>query len=372
MKAVKFLVISVMLLMSHVVLAAVPVFGSTTESNYARQLVPPGNKAIVYIYQQNDSSGVSPSIQINNYEIGRLVPGSFTVWKLSPGKLKIGVGGTNPTSVSIISQAGKVYLFRLSVVQTSAGPRAQLTGLPGSFRSDLATMRLIKNPRAVTSLAGRVPAKPKEPVKKKKPAKRATQAKPVEKPRSAPRFDLSSDPASQPDVAIAPGGIGLMLKVGALTLSEDTQTILGSARQFDESVSGPYAIEGYYQFDSGFAFGGELMGYTAVFTTAGVNQHDVDVTILFANVKNYFRVDSSLQPYIGAGIGAATTDISGPTIGGSTSGLAYQLMAGIEYRSTNIGLFGEFKYVGADTESDNNETIDVSATGILAGVSFHF
>jgi len=374
-KAVKFIILAVLLLMSHVVLAALPIFGSTTESNYARQLVPPENKAIVYIYQQRgDSGGVSPAIRINNYEIGRLVPGSFTVWKLSPGKLKIGVGGTHPTSVSIISQAGKVYLFRLSVVQTSNGPRSQLTGLPGSFRSDLATMQLIKNPRTVTSLAARVPAKPAKPVK---PPKQAVQVKPaqaksVQEREPAPRFDLSSDSTSQSDETMTPGGIGLMLKTGTLTLSDNAQTILGTARQFDESVSGLYAIEAYYQFDSGIAFGGEILGYTAEFTTAGIDKHDVDVTILFANVKNYFRVNSSLQPFIGAGIGAASTDISGSTISGNTSGIAYQLMAGIEYRGTDIGVFGEFKYVGADTESDSNESVDVSGTGILAGVSFHF
>ena len=370
-KSVRFIILFAMLLMSHVVLAAIPLMGSTAESNYARQLAPLENKAIVYIYQQSNNHRVSPPIQINNYNIGRLVPGSFTVWKLSPGKLKIGVGGTNPSSVSIISKAGKVYLFRLSIAQTSNGPSAQFTGLPGSFRSDLNSMRLIKNPRTVTSLATRnqvKPAKPVNPPKQSAPAK----PKPVPEPKPAPRFDLSSDSTSEPDVPMIPGGIGLLLKTGALSLSDTEQVILGTTRQYDESVSGFTAIEAYYQFDSGMAFGGEFISYSAAFTTAGVDKHEVGATILFANIKNYYRVNNSLQPFIGAGVGAAATDISGPTLSGNTTGIAYQLMAGIEYRSPSLGVFGEFKYIGADTESDNNESIDISGTGVLVGVAFHF
>ena len=123
--------------------------------------------------------------------------------------------------------------------------------------------------------------------------------------------------------------------------------------------------------DTGFAVGGEILSYTAEFTTAG-NKHDVDVLSFLANAKKYFRTDSSLQPYIGAGLGVATTDISGPSISGNTSGLAYQLTAGLEYRSESIGVFGEIKTIGADTEDDSNENIDVSGTGFFAGVAFHF
>lgn len=353
------------LLVSFDASAAMPVFGTTTESKHAREFRPPKGKAIIYIYQlEKDGVDVSPTIWLNNYKIGRLVPGSFTVWKLAPGRLNIRVDGTEPASISMFSKAGKVYLFRLSVTQTNSGPKAQLTGLPESFRADLNSTSLIKNPRTVTSTATRTPARPAKPT---------TTAKPPSPTKPQESHEIAEQSSHDPVTYLEPGGFGLLLKTGALTLSEDTQTILGVDRSFDDSASGLLTVEGYYQFDSGFTVGGEILNYSAEFTTVGLNDvHDVDVLILLANAKKYYRINSSLQPFIGAGIGYASTDISGPSIGGSTSGLAYQLMAGVEYRSANIGIFGEIKTIGADTESDNNESIDVSGTGFFAGVAFHF
>ena len=126
-KAVTQILLLGMLLISYTVNAAVPIFGTTAESNHARKIVPPKGKTIVYIYQlRKDGSGVSPTIWLNNYEIGRLVPGSFTVWKLSPGRLNLRVGETETASISILSEVEKIYLFRLSVEQTATGPKAIL------------------------------------------------------------------------------------------------------------------------------------------------------------------------------------------------------------------------------------------------------
>jgi len=363
-KVVEYLLLLVMLLVSYTASAVLPVFGTTAESKYAQKFAPPKGKTVIYIYQRHgDGNGVSPMIWLNNYTIGRLVPGAFTVWKLSAGQLRIRIGGTEPAHLSMVSEAGKIYRFRLSVTQTAAGSRAQLTRMAESSRSDMATTQWIKNPLKVTSVAIRAPARVPAATKPV-PAKLVTES-PVKKPEH--------DPSANPKVFIGPSDIGLMLKLGALTLSEDTQMILGANRRFDDSVSGLYAIEAYYQFGSGYTLGGEILSYTAGFTTVGFNdKHDVDVTILLVNGKKYFRTRSSLQPFIGAGIGVASTDISGPTINGNTSGVAYQLMAGVEYRSNNIGVFGEFKYVGADTEDDNNESVDVSGIGFFAGIAFHF
>ena len=356
--AIKYLITLGMLLASQVSFAAVPVFGTTAESKYARELVPPQGKAIVYIYQrEQDGTGVSPTIWLNNYEIGRIVPGSFTVWQLAPGRLGLRVGGTDPASLSLISQAGKVYLFRLSVTQTASGPKAQLESLPGNYRGDLTTTRFIKNPRQLTAEAVQVPAKPITPP--------VATTKPVTKPKTKPRVERA--------VALEPGGMALLLKLGTLSLANDTQTILGTDRSFDKSASGPYAVEFYYQFQDSMTVGGEFLGYKATFTTTGFNDtHDVSVHVLLANAKQYYRTDTRLQPFIGAGVGVATTDVSGPTISGNTSGFAYQLMAGVEYRSENIGFFGEAKYVGANTKSSNDQNIDASGTGLFAGIVFHY
>jgi len=359
-KGVRYLLIPLILVMSHTVLAAEPVFGTDAESKYTREIRPPKGKAIVYIYQrQQDGTGVSPTIWLNNREIGRLVPGSFTVWQFSPGQVNVRVDGRPPASLSIATQAGRIYLFRLTVTQTAAGEAAQLKLMPESYRGgDLAATRLIKNPREVTASVARAPAAVPAPAPAGKPA--ATE-------------QAAAKPAARPKAAPTTGGYALQFKTGALTLSEDRQTILGAERSFDDSASGLYGIEAYYQFPSGVTVGGEIIGYTAEFTTTGLDdRHDVDVLIILANARQYFRTSTNLQPFIGAGIGVASTDTSGPTIAGTTAGLAYQLLAGVEYRLENFGVFGEYKFISADTESDNNEKIDVSGSGLFAGISFHF
>lgn len=356
-----FLILSlVMLLVSHVTYAAAPVFGTAAESKYARGVSAPKGKAVIYVYRRNDDGrGVSPTITLNNYVIGRLVPGSFTVWTLAPGQLALQVGGVKSAGYSIRSRAGKIYRFRLTVKQTTAGPEAKLRLMPGSSRHDITGTRLLKNPRAVTALAIN---KPGRPTTAKKPPKTTT---------GEPEQEQTQP--SEPDEPVIAGGFVVMLKTGIMTLSEDTQFIVGANRSFDSSTSNPLSIEAYYQFSSGLTAGAEIMSYTANFTTTGASdEHDVDVLLIMGNVKQYFRNRSRLQPFIGAGIGFVTTSISGPTISGDTAGLAYQLMGGVEYRNSNVGFFGEIKYISADSESDNNQSVDVSGTGILAGVAFHF
>ena len=356
MKVSLFILVFASLLASHVVVAAEPVFGTSAESKYLRAIKPPKGKAVVYIYQRReDGSGASPMIWLNNYQIGRLVPGSFTIWQLSPGQLNLRVEGTDSAGFSLVSEAGKVYLFRVVMTQTVTGPMPQLMRMPESYRADLAATQLLKNPGVVTAAAVLAPAKPAE-----QPAQTATEKS-------------VTQPSSPSSAGVTPGGIGLMLKLGSMTLAEDTQTIYGTDRNYDDKVSGLYAIEAYYQFVSGFTMGGELLSYSTTFTTVGFNDtHDVDVDILLANAKQYFRAYSSLQPYLGAGVGLAATDVSGPSVQGNTSGLAYQLLAGVEYRGKTVGGFGEFKYLSADTESDDNQSIDVSGTVLLAGIALHF
>ena len=354
MQGIKYLLLVAMLVTSQVTIAAPPVFGTASETKYARDLAPPKGKALIYIYQrEQDGSGASPTIWLNNYEIGRIVPGSFTVWQLAPGRLNLRVGSTEPATLSVLSQAGKVYLFRLTVAQTNAGPKAQIESLPDSYRGDMAETQLIKNPRQVTAVAVQTPAKP---------AVSAPMATTKPKPRAHQKATM----------ALQPGGVGIMLKLGSLSLSNQTQTILGSDRNFDKSASGPFGLEAYFQSDSGLATGGELLGYKAHFTTVGgATSGDAAVLVALANVKQYYRTDTNLQPYIGAGLGAALTKVSGTAFTGNTAGFAYQLVGGVEYRLDTMGFFAEAKYLGAKTKDSNSQTIDVGGTGFYLGIAFH-
>ncbi len=362
-QGIKYLLLGTLLAISQVTFAAVPVFGTASETKYARDLVPPKGKALIYIYQRDqDGVGPTPTIWLNNYEIGRIVPGSFTVWQLAPGRLNLRVGRTNPATLSVLSEAGKVYLFRLTVVQTQSGTEAQIESLPDSYRGDMAMTQFIKNPRQVTAVAAEPPAQSGSP------ATSTTQAATTQ-PKTKAR------PKAQ--VALEPGGIAVMFKIGSLSLSNQTQSIDVSGTTFDfnydKSVSGLFGIEAYYQLGSGLATGGEILSYKAHFTTAGgTASGDASALVALANIKQYFLSDSSLQPYVGGGIGVAVTKVSGTAITGNTAGFAYQLVGGVEYRTSSVGFFAEAKYLSANTKDKNSQTIDVTGTGFFAGVALHF
>jgi len=360
------LIAFVALFASQIARAAPAVLGTTTESRYAREATPAKGKAIIYIYRRHDDpAGLSPPIWLNTFEVGRLPPGTFTAWQLSPGRLEIRTEGVAPSTLSVTSEAGKVYLIRVSVTQSAQGPSAQLARIaPESGRTDMAATQLIKNPREVSETAALVPPPALPP-----------------KPAVAPRAEPPPPPApakaaAEPEVPagpLSPGGFALLLKGGQFTLSNDSQKIGNVDRDVNDKASGVYSIEAYYQLRNGFTVGVEYMGYSTEIHTPGFSdKNDVDVTGIFINGKKYFQTDSHFQPYIGAGLGGTSTDVSGPTINGSTSGFSYQVMVGAEYRGKSFGVFGEYKYINADTESDNNEKIDLSGSGFFAGISLHF
>ncbi len=366
----------VLMPLSQNAVAAKPVFGSAAESKYAREFSPPKGKAVIYIYQRKgDGKDVSPTVKLNNYLIGRLVPGSFAVWKMSPGQVTIQVDGVKSVGYSFKTKPGKTYRFRLVVERTAAGDEVKLELMSASARNDIVGTRLLKNPKTVTTYTKRnqaIAAAPKPsstPKHSSKARSRTSTVKQKSKQDPAPdqsgQFDYEGGQLSD--------NLGLMLKVGAMSLSSSTQFIVGADRSFDKSTSLPYGVDIYYRFSSGLTVGGELIQYTANFTTVGLSdEHDVDVTLVMANVKKYFRNETKLQPFIGAGLGTVVVDISGPAVSGSSTGVAFQLMGGLEYRMSNIGFFGELKYIDAMSESDNNEKVDVSGTGIFTGITFHF
>lgn len=358
MRIVKALLIIFVFGLNQHLYAAAPVFGSAKETNYARSLKPPKGKSLIYIYQRPQQGGeVSPLITLNKYKIGRIVPGSFTVWQLAPGRLELNVAGSEPANMVLRSSAGKVYLFRLVVTRTKSGTRAVLESLPDSYRGDLASCRLIKNPRSITAAEHAPMPKPqaKEPAASKPPRRE-------EKPRHTAR-------RRSPTV----GGLSLQIKTGSLSLSNEMQTILSQDRLFDKSTSGLLGFGIDYQSSSGLSLGGEILNYKAHFVTSGFNDtHDVNVYVLLANAKQYYLTDSTFQPYLGIGTGVAVTSISGPSISGNTVGFAYQLLAGMEYRHANLGFFAEARYLGASTRDSKDQKVDVSGSGIFAGVSIHY
>ncbi len=89
-------------------------------------------------------------------------------------------------------------------------------------------------------------------------------------------------------------------------------------------------------------------------------QGEISQTAVFANIYYDFGQDAAIQPYVGAGLGFASVDVSyqpsGITvIDDSETKLAYQIKAGATWRASEAWeIFGEYAYRATeDVELDN-------------------
>lgn len=160
-------------------------------------------------------------------------------------------------------------------------------------------------------------------------------------------------------------------KLGSFSLSETQQTTVGVNATYDEDSSGVFAVEYERRLDGGFSFGGEFVSYTNDYTSSS-GSGEADVGVLTFNVKQYFNSSGSFMPFVGAGIGFGVASMSGP-ISGDAVDLALQIMGGFEYQFTDtIGIYAEYKVISSEPEDDAGETVDISGSGVFAGLTIHF
>jgi hypothetical protein len=338
------------------------------QDRYAKQAVPPSGKALIYVYRLDDAKPrTSPGLWLNKRDSGHLEPRTYGMWAAGAGRLEVRAGRIDATPLTITCVAGRIYFVQLAVNADGSATLRQVSY--GTGRTAIGRARLVLDP----AIAARAAAAPKPvpvpaPVPAKKPA--TAKAAPVKKPVVKATQQVS-------DAATGKGtsGVTLIAKLGSFQLANDSQIILGSSRSFS-AASMAYGLEGEWRLENGFAFGMELFGHTQDYATAGVASGDMAVTNVFFNAKKYFRPGAIVQPYLGAGIGAASTTFSG-AITGSAGGFALQGMTGIAFRWRHFGIYTEFKYEHAESEGTNattgaSETVDVTGTGLFAGMSVQF
>jgi opacity protein-like surface antigen len=172
-----------------------------------------------------------------------------------------------------------------------------------------------------------------------------------------------------------------MFKPGSFKINTESQTLnLTSgttsstfALQFDSSSSSVFGVEGEWFVRPDISVGAELVKFSNNFMIASPAANETTDTIAFlVNAKRYFLPASDWQPYIGAGLGLATVDFSGPNIAGSTSGVALQAVGGVQWRRGQFALRAEYKYLKADTEDDFGQKVDMSGSGLFVGIGFYF
>ncbi|MCZ6576502.1 MAG: hypothetical protein O6950_08660 [Gammaproteobacteria bacterium] len=170
--------------------AAEPIYSSPEETRRIRAALPVQGRAAIYIYRHHDDAGgPSPAIWLNRYQVGRLLPGTFTALWVSAGRIEIRTEGVQTTRLPLTSEVGNIYLIRVSVIQTAQGPNARLTRVPpDARRNELAAIRLLRNPREIpAALPTAAPAVTPPPPPKPQVA---PAPKPKAEPKGAPTFRL--------------------------------------------------------------------------------------------------------------------------------------------------------------------------------------
>ena len=165
-------------------------------------------------------------------------------------------------------------------------------------------------------------------------------------------------------IAHAANGNSINIKTGSFTLDSKTQNNGGSTVTFDDSSSSVFSVEYERGFGKNLSWGVEFLSYS---NDIIANSYDADTVIVMGTIRKYFDVSKHVQPYIGGGAGVSVV-----TIVGSGSGTAFQGMAGIKFPFDSISAILEYKFISSEAEDEVGVTVDVSGSGIFAGIGFNF
>ncbi len=294
----------------------------------AKTSAPGASEAFIYVYRGDDTDTTPIAVTLTGRETARLAPRTFGFWQVGRGRYEFTVERSTST-LPLQTEGGRVYYVEL----TRGG-----AGVPAL--------------RVVSFATGRTQVHRAQLVAQTKERTRASAA-------SAPRQPGATNGA-------------IMLKFGSLKLAEPTQTILGATRVFAASASSPSGVEGEWFLRPDISLGLELVRYSSKFDNVGGGAPgEIATSTVLFNAKRYFLPDSSWQPFVGAGIGVVANSFSG-SITGNTGGLALQLTGGLQWRSGQFALRGEYKYLRSKTEDDAGQKIDVSGSGVFLNAGFYF
>jgi opacity protein-like surface antigen len=345
----------------------------------ARRATPPPGKALVFVYR-NDRVPLAAQVPVvvNTDLLGELANGTFVTATVSPGNTYLRIGDRVLSTLYFVAAANQRYFVRveatygLSLVRTEVQLVSETEG-----RSTLEQSRFVGG---APSALGAVPRPPQPSIAPaQSPAKPSIVAAPPPPPPPAPSVapaPAKAQPAPEPVVS-APmergreSGFALIASVGSFKMATGDQVVAGLPSTFDTSSKSVFGIEAEWRFGSGFAVGGEIFSYKndLVSTAANPNAEQAVLAVM-VNGKYYFRATSWLYPFVGVGVGLASASYSGG-LSGDADGLAYQGLAGMEFRFKPVGIYVQYKNLSAKTGDTGNE-VKVGGSGVFAGVSISF
>jgi len=359
-----------------------------------RRAIPPPGKALVFVFRvDRDPVTAQVPVVVNKELVGELANGTFVTATVNPGRTELRIGQRLVRTLTFVATANQSYFVRveaiygLTLARTEAHPVSEPEG-----RRSLAQSRFVGVAPAVVIPPVVTPPVAVPPVAAPPVSAPAVVTPPVVAPAVVtPPVVVPAPPAEKPSYAAEPPAIqptavpevsaptepgrdwdfALIASAGTFKMANGNQVVAGLPSTYDTTSKSVFGIEAEWRSESGFAVGGEVFSYkNDLVTTGAIPNARQEVLALMVNGKYYFHAASWFYPFVGAGVGQANASYSGG-LTGKVKGLAYQGLAGMEFRFKPVGLYVQYKYLASTTGDTGNEA-KVGGSGVLAGVSISF
>ncbi len=179
--------------------------------------------------------------------------------------------------------------------------------------------------------------------------------------------------ASMAQPAAADGAV--LVKGGAVFLSDDIQLIDNVLGSIDESSTRTFAASFEHRNRRGMAFGIEYTSYRHDYTTVVTAEDgDTRTQVLQFIARKYFFQRSPVRPFIGLGVGGGYTHAEfrqgGIVREDDIGSFVLQGALGAEFRIENLSLMLEVKRFWH--EPGSSDDYNATATGVFGGLGFNW
>lgn len=327
-----------------------------------RRATPPPGKALVFVFRA-DRVPLTAQVRVivNSVLVGELANGTFITATVGPGRNYLRVGDGVPSTLELAP--GQTFFVRIRALGDPQSPRTEVHLVSeAEGRRSLAQSRFAGAAPAATALSLQPPPAPDSSASPPKPPPPA-----ATQPPAGQDMSLPAESGRDWDLAL----IALIANAGTFKMANGNQLVAGLPTSYDTSSETVVGFAAEWRRKAGVAVGGEVFHYMNDLVSSGtIPDAQQEVFAIMVNGKYYFRLANSFYPFVGAGVGHATASYSGGLKGRAT-GLAYQALAGIEFRFNQIAINVQYKHLDATTGYSGKD-VKVGGSGILAGVSFLF
>ena len=355
--------------------------------------VPPAGRALVFVFRvDREPVAAQVPVVVNREPVGELANGTFVTATVDPGRAELRIGQRLVRTLTFTATANQSYFVRVQALDGRIPVRidAQSVSEPEGRRFIAQSRHVGVAPVVVIPpvVAPPVAAPPVAPPPVAAPPVVTPPAEPpavvpppvaVPVPPVAPAVVAEPPaikPAPAPEVSALPeprreSAFALIANAGSFKLSDERQTVAGFPSTYDTTSKSVLGLEAEWRSSSGFAVGGEFFTYKNDLVTGATNPNaEQKVYAVMLNGKYYFHAADWLHPFVGVGVGQANASYSGG-LTGNASGLAYQGMAGVEFRFKPVGIYVQYKYFASEVGDTGNE-VKIGGSGVLGGISISF